>query len=64
MLLCYHGRKDRYNKKTLKYYVTYNEGDSDNDQQIDTEKHEEQEMVPGLTSIDKLCCPNCMRSPM
>ncbi|CAE7886441.1 unnamed protein product [Symbiodinium microadriaticum] len=44
VLLCYHGRKDRYNKKTLKYYVTYNEGDSDNDQQIDTEKHEEQEM--------------------
>ncbi|CAE7943434.1 unnamed protein product, partial [Symbiodinium necroappetens] len=36
-------RKDRYNKKILKYYVTYNEDDSDMDEQIDTEKHEEQE---------------------
>eukprot|EP00439_Symbiodinium_sp_Y106_P075106 s456_g14.t2 len=36
-------RKDRYNKKTLKYYVTYNEDDSDNDMQIDTERHEESE---------------------
>ena len=42
-------RKDRYNKKTLKYYVTYNEDDSDNDMQIDTERHEESETVPGQT---------------
>lgn len=43
---CLKLRKDRYNKKLKKYYVLYGEDDSDDDKQIDTEKHEETEVAP------------------
>ena len=38
-------RRDRYDKKVKKYYVLYGEDDSDDDKQIDSEKHEECEVA-------------------